>query len=234
MEYELIDILPGFFALIHIVISLLVAFKISLKYLEYKNKIFLYMGVSWTGMALPWLTDAINTIMILSINTVLNPYAKVIIEIAILPYFFTIWLAGFTELMYKKKQKTNIIICLIISILIDIILIIIMFTNFSLIGTMVSSVAIVYSIYITIYLLVLMLLFLITGIIFGLETRKSDIPDIKLRGNFIIAAFISFTIAALLDVIAPVDLIWLILSRAILVLCSIEYYFGFFYRKKTN
>ena len=234
MAYEFIDIFPGFFAIFHIVICFLVAIKISLKYLEYKRKIFLYVGISWFGMALPWLTDALNTILILSINTVLNPYAKVFIEIALLPFFLTIWFAGFTELTNKKIQKTTVLMWLIFSILIDIILIYLMFTNFSLIGTMESSVAIVYSIYVAIYLLVLLIIFLISGIKFGLETTKSNVPKVKLRGRFIIAAFVFFTVAALLDVVSPVDVFWLLLSRIILISSSIEYYFGFFYTKKNT
>ncbi len=232
MEYEFIDILPGFLSLIYITISIIVALKITSKYFEYKIKTMLYVGVSWIGLAMPWVTDAINTILILSMNTVLNPYAKVIIELAFLPYFLTTWLAGFTELMYKKKQKQVVFLCIAFGIIFDITLIVLMFTNFSLIATMSSAVAVDYSIYIILYLVCFMLIFLMTGIKFGLETAKSDKSDIKLKGKFILAAFVSFTIGAFVDIVSPIHIVWILISRGMLISSSIEYYFGFILPEK--
>jgi Na+/citrate or Na+/malate symporter len=69
--------------------------------------------------------------------------------------------------------------------------------------------------------------FLVTGIKFGWETTKSEKPDIKLKGKFIIAAFVSFIIGAILDALLLPNLLMIIINRAILISGSIEYYLGF-------
>ena len=228
------DVFPGFLSLIFVTISFFVAIKIVIKYFEVKNKIFIYVGVSWIGLGMPWLTDAISSILILTINTALNAYAKVIIELAFLPFFLITWLTGFTELLYKERQIIIISISIVLGIVFEIILFTLMYLNFSLIGTLKTAVDIEYSFYILIYLFSFMGIFLITGIKFGLKTLKTDDPVLKLKGKFIIAAFISFTIGALLDALISIHLIWIIVIRAILISSSIEYYLGFILPEKVK
>ncbi|MHA1467605.1 MAG: hypothetical protein ACTSP6_05940, partial [Promethearchaeota archaeon] len=52
-------------------------------------------------------------------------------------------------------------------------------------------------------------------------------PEIKLRGKFLMAAFISWTFGAIADAIIPLTVITLPIIRIILITSAIEFYIGF-------
>jgi hypothetical protein len=68
----------------------------------------------------------------------------------------------------------------------------------------------------------------ITGIHFSISSLRSERKDIRLKGKFLLSAFILFLIGASLDAaIAPMDFITLIITRIILISACFCYYFGF-------
>ena len=73
---------------------------------------------------------------------------------------------------------------------------------------------------------------LVTGILFSKESMKVKDPLIKLKGKFLLVAFISFTIGALLDALLAFTPLNLVIVRLILISSAIEYYFGFFVPKR--
>ena len=75
---------------------------------------------------------------------------------------------------------------------------------------------------------------LISGIIFSIRTMKSDDPQVKLKGKFLLIAFVSFTVGALADAIIPMTPVTLVIVRLILISSAIEYYFGFLIPKKLS
>lgn len=77
------------------------------------------------------------------------------------------------------------------------------------------------------YAVFIVLTMLITEIIFGQSSLKSDNPEIKLKGKFLILAFVSWSIGAVLDAALPLNIMTLMLARIILILSAIEFYCGF-------
>ena len=63
---------------------------------------------------------------------------------------------------------------------------------------------------------------------FSVKSIKVDDPEIKWKGKFLLIAWFSFTIGAILDAALPLTEITLIIVRLILISSSIEFYLGFF------
>lgn len=64
---------------------------------------------------------------------------------------------------------------------------------------------------------------LITGILFGKESLGSKNPEIRLKGYFLIAAFILWSIGAIFDAALPLTVITLTIARLILISSAVEF-----------
>ena len=76
----------------------------------------------------------------------------------------------------------------------------------------------------------------ITGVIFAQKSVKSEDREIKLKGKLLRAAFITFTVAAVLDSMLgtifedpadPLLAIFVVVVRILLTLSALEFYGGF-------
>ena len=65
------------------------------------------------------------------------------------------------------------------------------------------------------------------GVLIAINSIKSDTPEIKLRGKFLLAAFISWSFGAIADATIPLTVITLPIIRIILITSAIEFYIGF-------
>lgn len=224
MQIGLTEILQGSFSLTFVIISIIIGVKILIKYFEHKSNQFLLVGITWIGLSTPWWPDSINLILVLTTNSILSIEANFIIGTSAMPFFLLVWLKAFTDFAYKEKQKLILIIFLIIGIIFEIIFFYFLFTQPNLIGTFETPFQVVYGIYIEIFLVIFLLVIVITGILFGKQSLKSENPEIKLKGKFLIVAFILFTIGAFLDSIVP-ELF--IIARIVLDVSALSFYFGF-------
>jgi hypothetical protein len=75
-----------------------------------------------------------------------------------------------------------------------------------------------------------------TGLKFAQNSLKSEDRDVKLKGKLLRAAFITFTIAALLDALLgmifadPADpflALMVVITRVLLIISALEFYGGF-------
>ncbi|MFX1393498.1 MAG: hypothetical protein ACFFAH_07980 [Promethearchaeota archaeon] len=228
MVLEPLVILNGTFSIILVSIYALVGIRIALKYRENKEKIYLYFGLTWIGMVEAWYAGSISFIIALFNDVGLPPEIYFIIGVGFYPIISVIWILAFTELLYKKQQKLLLIIFIIIGFIYEIIFYILLLTDPTLIGVMNGPVDAQYGLLITIYVvLVLAGVLLITGLIIAVRSLKSDIPEHKLRGLFLIIALISFVIGASLDSSMPLTFITLTITRLILISSAFEFYCGF-------
>ena len=83
------------------------------------------------------------------------------------------------------------------------------------------------------YLIFLMVFLFLVTILLARVSLKSDEPEVKLRGKFIILYITFYLIGAFLDAteIASTSVIILVITRSILISASILFYFGFFMPK---
>ena len=65
------------------------------------------------------------------------------------------------------------------------------------------------------------------GILIGLDNFKSDDPELRLKGRFLVIAFLLFPAGAWPDAIFALTVTWVIICRIIMITSAIFFYFAF-------
>lgn len=238
MALEIVDYLQGSFSLIFVIISLIIGFTILVKYFEYKNRLLILVGISWLGISFPWIPDSVSFLMNLIVQYWLPVEWYFIIGNVFLPIALLTWLIAFTDMIRKKAQKKVIIITVILSLFFEISFFILLFLDINFIGIInpIRPFTVDFGIFITVYLLIIIVVMLVTGVIFAQKSVKSDDREIRLKGKLLRAAFITFSVAAVLDSMLgtifedpsdPLLAIFVVVVRILLIFSAIEFYGGF-------
>jgi hypothetical protein len=228
MELTTIEIFQAIFTLIFVIISFIVGFLLISKYFKYKIKDLFLVGLTWMGMTTPWLSGTISFPLMIFFGTSLSIEVRFIIGIAIIPIVLVIWLMVFTDLVYKTKRTLILIIYIIITVSFETIFFIFLFTDTALIGTYTGPFKVDWTPFIELSTAFFILTALISGILFSLESMRSQEPEIVLKGKILLVAFISFVAGGFLDSIIPISPIEVVFTRLLLISSAIEFYFGFF------
>ncbi|MFX0188561.1 MAG: hypothetical protein ACFE8A_12595 [Candidatus Hodarchaeota archaeon] len=226
-ELSPFDIIQGSFSLTFVVISIILGIIIISKYFKVKTRDYILLGIGMIGMSNPWLPDAISFLMIIFLNSNLWPEISFIIGYAFLPFVVLCWLMAFTNLYYEEKQKITLIIFSIPFSILEIFFFYLLFTDSTLIGTFVGPFQIRWALFMNLFLLCLIAIVIITGILFTSQSIKSDNLEVKIKGKFLFVAFISFTIAAIIESLFHLDPVTVVITRSILISSAIEFYIGF-------
>ena len=227
MALDPLIVLVGTFAIVLISIYIFVGIIIALKYRENKDKTYIYFGLTWIGMVEAWYATSISFMVYLINGEGLPPEIFFIIAVGFYPIVSIFWIMAFTELLYKKWQKPLVIIYVIFGIIYEIIFYIWLFTDHSLVAVLNNPVDATYGILVIFYaIFILAGTLLITGLIIAIKSIRSDVPEHKLRGIFLIIALFSFVIGSYLDSI-EIDLLALIIVRIILISSAFEFYCAF-------
>ncbi len=224
MTLENIEIFNGLFGLAFVIISTVIGVKIILKYFKYKQKLLIYVGISWIVLSESWWPSSVSVIVGLITGEGISLQLYLFIGVFFIPIVLLFWLAAFTEMLYKDKKKLILSIFLIEAILFEAYFLYFLVNDPSVLGALQSPVNMKYGTVILVYLLSNLVIMLVTGILFGRESLKSENPEIKLKGKLLIVAFISFTIGAAIDALFPIGFV---VSRIILISSAIEFYGGF-------
>lgn len=227
LPLDLLEAFQGSFSLIFAIISIFVGLRILFKYFKYKRRELILVGISWIGIASPWIPDSINFIMILGFSSILTEEAYLIIGNVFMPFFIICWLIVITDFLYKVRQKLILILCLIWTVIFEIIFFTLLFIDSTLVGKFLGPFHVEFGDFITFTLLFTIVILLISGLLFARESLKSEDKEIKLKGKFLIVAFLSFTIGAILDSSISLIPITVVITRLILISSSIEFYIGF-------
>ncbi|MFX0040080.1 MAG: hypothetical protein ACFFCY_11035 [Promethearchaeota archaeon] len=239
MALELVDYLQGSFSLIFVIISLIIGITILSKYFEHKNRLLVLVGISWIGVANPWIPDSISFLTLLIIQIPLDTGWYFIIGNCFLPIALLTWLTAYTDMIRKKAQKKVITITLILTVIFEFIFFLLYFTDLDLIGTidpLSRPFTADFGIFITVYLMIVIVVMLVTGVIFAQKSVKSDNREIRLKGKLLRAAFITFTVAAVFDSLLgaifedPTDpflSVMVVVVRILLIFSALEFYGGF-------
>lgn len=238
MVLELVDFLQGLFSLLFVIISLILGFKILSKYFKYKSKLYILVGLSWIGVANPWFPDSISFIMNLIIEQSLPVELYFIIGNAFIPLALLCWLVAYTNMISKKGKSLVLGLTIILSIIFEVAFFYLLLTDIDLIGTInpARPFTVDFGLFITIYLLIVILIMFLTGIKFAQRSVKSEEKDLRLKGKLLRAAFITFTVAAILDSLLgaifedptdPILSVMVVATRILLIIAAFEFYGGF-------
>ncbi len=238
MALELVDYLQGSFSLIFVIISLIIGFSILSKYFQYKSRLYVLVGLSWIGIAAPWFPDSISFIMNILFQESLAIEWYFIIGNVTMPVALLVWLIAYTDMINKKKQKLTVILTVFFGIIFEIIFFYLLITDIDQIGIISQSrpFTVEFGVFISITLLIVILIMFVTGIKFAHKSVKSEDRDVVLKGKLLRAAFITFTLAAVLDSLLgmifevstdPVLAIMVVITRLLLIISALEFYGGF-------
>ncbi len=222
-----IEFVNGLFSLIIVIIYVSVGVRITLKYWKLKDRIYLFVGLTWILIIEPWYPSAVSFLLLLTIGEGLSAELFFIIGNVLLPLTTIFWFTAITEILYKEKQKMFILIFGLIGLLFEVFFFYFLFTDISTIGELHGFADANYGLFVTIYQIFLIIVVLITGILFAKASVNSGDPEIKLRGKFLYIAFISFVVGAFFDVLSPLSVLILIVGRIIMISSAIEFYAAF-------
>ena len=220
----------GLLSLLTVSTCFLVGLIMILKYFQYRKKELFYIGFAWMGIYQPWWPSAF--VFLLNIFGVVNGGIDLGIYILIgtmfLPFTAFAWFFGVTEMLLKEKKKLIVGIYVAITVLMDILIASLVFTgNSDTLGT-IDIIDADYGIILIVYYLFMDVSVATTGILMGRKSLQSEIPQIRLKGKFLIAAPVCYILGGLLDV-GLINFIpeLIILTRSILMLGSLLFYLGF-------
>ena len=231
MALQPIDYLKGFSSLAFVIVSILVGLTILAKYFSYKQRPFLFVGITWIGISEPWIPSAVSFLSNLFFEQGLSFELYVIIGNIFTPVSMVAWMIAFTDLIYKKRQALLITIYVIIGILFEIVFFYFLFNEPALIGGFSAqsdlNIDIEYHSFVMIYLLFIVANLLITGTIFARNSLKAEQKEVKLKGKFLLIAFWAWCIGAIFDSAIPLNPITLPITRLLLVSSALLFYIGF-------
>lgn len=105
MGLELVDVLQGSFSLVFVIISLIIGITILSKYSQFKNRLYILVGLSWIGVSIPWVPDSVSFLMNIFVQQSLPVGLYFIIGNVFLPIALITWLTAFTDMIYRNAQK---------------------------------------------------------------------------------------------------------------------------------
>ncbi|MBD3211425.1 MAG: hypothetical protein GF311_02365 [Candidatus Lokiarchaeota archaeon] len=233
-----LQIMLNVFSLIFVVVNLLVGARIISKYFELRNKVFIYIGCAWIGIAFPWLPEIFNLIfrlINLQANDLFLLVLYAIVNLILIPPFVILWILALNKLTGISDifKKILLLSAIILSVIFELFILIFLSIDSPLVGTVSETRAytVNWSTYINLLLIVLLVFILLTGLIFGKESLDSKDTIVNLKGKFLLSAFVLFAIAAALDSIFTVQtshgIILKIIARIMLMVSSIHFYIGF-------
>lgn len=230
MVLELLEMANGIFSIILVSVFTLVGIRIMLIYRRQKSRVYLFVGFTLMGLGSPWYSSSASFIISFFNNDqgLTNlPVIYFLLAIPILPIITLSWTMGFTEILYKERQKLFRNIFIIIAILLEIWLVIFMIIDPNGILILTTPVNADYSRGILIYILCSLRYLLYTGILLARSGIKLNEPEPKLKGYFLILAFILYIIGSVFDSIIDFTDLLLLLPRIVLLAAVFCFYCGF-------
>jgi hypothetical protein len=227
MSLEPLDILNGSFSIFFVLISLIVGIIIILKYRQYRSVTHLLIGLTWIGLTTPWLPSTVSFLKYLITTTGIDSVTYFTIGNIASPLILIIWIYSFTEFKFKDKRNLLLIIYSIVGLVFEIYLVYFLINDPTVIGSLSGDLDVTYRGVVLLWAVFIVVTVLITGVLFGRESMKSDDPEITLKGKFLIVAFVSWAIGAVMDAALPLNIVTLTIARIILISSAIEFYIGF-------
>jgi len=231
---QLIEYFTQVLTILFVVISIIIGILIIAKYREKKRREFLYFGLFWAGMTTPWWPQVVIFFNYLITGNIIEMDFWVILGVAFLPFTVIIGVMAYLIVLPIDPDKHTIIkvITYTPNVIYEIFLILAI-----ILGRITEWIAdhdpmaeggeflIEWSLFSVPYFILSLIYFLIFGIWFSRLSMKAENPEVKLRGKFLLIAFISFAVGTMIDFIIPNTTVYLI-ARLILLSSTIEFYFG--------
>ncbi len=213
-------------------ISLILGILLILKYLKYKEKQLLLVGITWIFLTSPWWPDSISFVMMLvGDETTYLPNAPYffLANALIFPIFIT-WPRTFGNLVLEEKPKAKNAIIWILAIwavFFEIIFFIMFFNDYTQIGERKGAYLAEWNPLVAAYITSGAILFTITGLLFSFKAIKSETQMIRAKGKILALAFVVFTVWTLLEVLFVEIPVMILAARICGIISALAFYVGF-------
>ena len=224
---EPFEIFNGISQIVFVVIVWIVGIKIASKYVKMEQKNLLFVGIVWIGLSEPWLATVVAFMLAFLFGISTTVEAFLLIGFAFTPISMVLWVYVITDFIYKEKQKIILLIVGIYGLMFEILFLSILFTQPTLLAEMISPWRIVFKLPIQLWIISLLGMFAVTSSFFCRESLRSDNPKIRLKGKFLLLAFITFIFGGILETFYTPLIYMILIKRAVTITASIEFYFGF-------
>ena len=196
------------------------------KYFNEKNSTYIYVGLTWIGLSTLWVAASLSFLIFLISGKPLAPFLYFFIGVTFIPLILLIWMTAFAMLIYEDYKKIIQIIFAIYGVIFEAIYLYFLFTDITVIGVQKTPIDTDWGLFMTIYLMIIILIGVITGLFFAIKSMKAPNEEIKLRGKFILVAFLFWALGSALDAIIELPLIRT-LAIAMLIISSVLWYLAF-------
>jgi len=228
--------ISGLTALIAVLISFLLGFIVLIKYFKTKQVLIFNFFLCIIFTASPWYPSGLGYLYWIITGEFLTYQIYVLIGTVGIPIAILAWLNVYFSTINPKKKKLVLILYGIFSIFFELYLFYFLLlapgapVN-SLLGIIIdpaNPMDIDYKGFVLIFLGLSILTACITGFHFAAKSMKKEEPsEIRLKGKFLLVAFLFFGISAIFDALIEMDSLLLIIIRIILALAMFFFYLGF-------
>lgn len=227
VELDPIDYLNGPLSLIVVGISIYVGIHILTKYVQHKESVFLYVGLVAIITSEPWWPHVISLISVLTTGEPLSTLAYFLIGNSLIPVAILFWLMALIKLQYKDYKKTLISFGLIYLVAYELVFFFLLISDYELIGIRIGSIDVQYNLGMLVLLITALAIILPSGLMFAKESFRSEKAEIKMKGKFLMLAFISYCSGAAIDALILSNPFSLIIARTLLVTAAVGFLGGF-------
>lgn len=220
----------GLLSFLTVSLCFLVGLVMVIRYFQYKNKTLLFVGFAWMGIYQPWWPGTLAFLLngLGFIDGPLDPLAIYpLVGTMFIPVTATAWFLGFTSMMFKKRRKLIVGFYAILTAVMDVVILILVMVDLGLVGEF-QVVNADYGLLLTVYYMFINVSVAIPCALMGRESMKSELPEVRVRGHFLLAAALCYFLGGLLDVGLIEAIPWFIfITRTILMAGSVLFYLGF-------
>ncbi|MBD3255479.1 MAG: hypothetical protein GF383_10320 [Candidatus Lokiarchaeota archaeon] len=224
---EPFEIFNGFSQVVFVAIVWIVGIKIASKYIKLEERNLLFVGMVWIGLSEPWFATVVAFLLAFFLGISTSVEIFLIIGFAFTPITMFLWIFVITDFIYKEKQKIILILVMIFGVLFETIFFYFVIVQPSVLAEMISPWRIVFKLPIQLWIITLLVIFAVTSAFFCRDSLRSDNPKIRLKGRFLLLAFITYIIGGILEAFYTPFIFMIIIKRLITIIASIEFYFGF-------
>jgi hypothetical protein len=210
--------------------SVAIGIFIASRYFKYGDRNFLYIGFSWIGLNSGWWPTSVSFLTTIFLGIPLSDTLYFAIGNIGIPIFAMVWILAITELMYQEKKK---LILLLYGLFVGFfeaftLISLILYPSPNLLGEVKGPVDVEYETFYGLYLIAITFSIVLTGILFARKSLKSKKKVNQLKGKFLIVAFITYFIGAILDAIFPLSevIALLLIVRIALIVSGFLFYLG--------
>jgi hypothetical protein len=237
IDLNLYQIIQGITALLWVLIAIIVGVRILMKSRELKRKALVGVGLTYIFVCSAWWGSVVQFIYYSISPTLMPTTIYLFISNVFVPLTLIFWMYAFVLTITPYKKKIILSITAVYVIIWEFVLFILFFTNnIALIGGISESnpLDLAFGGIIEYFIIIGILTFLVTGSYFSYKSITLGEPEIKWKGVFLLIAWISFALGALLDAVIYLNEITLVLTRLLLITSALEYYLGFFLPPKLK